>query len=62
MSSMAKEKIINKTMELSDLKTEAAREVIAELANLIINLKNKKLKISSWYGSFDLSGEKIHSK
>jgi hypothetical protein len=51
------EKIINKTMELSDLKSDGAREIIVELGDLIQKLRNKGLSISSWYGSFDLTGE-----
>jgi protein-L-isoaspartate O-methyltransferase len=51
------EKIINKTMELSDLKSDRSREIIVELGDLIQNLRNKGLSISSWYGCFDLTGE-----
>jgi hypothetical protein len=55
---MSKEKTINKTMELSDLESNRSREIIAELGDLIKNLKERGLKISSWYGLFDLTGEK----
>ena len=48
------EKIINKTMELSDLKSERSREIIAELRDLIQKLRHEGLNISSWYGCFDL--------
>jgi 2-polyprenyl-3-methyl-5-hydroxy-6-metoxy-1,4-benzoquinol methylase len=52
------EKVINKTMEPSDLESDRAREIIAELNDLIIELKRKNLKISSWYGNFELTGKK----
>jgi 2-polyprenyl-3-methyl-5-hydroxy-6-metoxy-1,4-benzoquinol methylase len=52
---MVAEKIINKTMELSDLKSERAREIIVELRDLIQRLRHEGLKISSWYGCFDLT-------
>jgi len=51
------EKIINKTMDLSDLHSEKAGEIIAELGDLIQRLRREGLKISSWYGFFDLTGE-----
>jgi 2-polyprenyl-3-methyl-5-hydroxy-6-metoxy-1,4-benzoquinol methylase len=54
---MAEETIINKTMELSDLESDGARKIIAELNDLITDLKNRELKISSWHGSFDLIGD-----
>lgn len=41
-------------MELSDLKSERAREIIVELTDLIQKLRHKGLKISSWYGCFNL--------
>ena len=50
---MASEKTINKTMELSDLDSEGAKKIVAELNDLIIDLKKKQLKISSWYGHLD---------
>lgn len=55
---MVETKIINKTMELSDLKSERARNIITELNELIKALKDKKLKISSWWGCFELTGDK----
>lgn len=55
---MPEKKIINKTMELSDLKSDKARKIITELNDLIKTLKDKELKISSWYGCFELTGDK----
>ncbi len=49
---------INKTMERSDLDSSRAREIVAELGDLIRKLNDKGLRISSWYGRFDLTGEK----
>ncbi len=49
--------IINKTMELSDLESPESEAVIQELNELITNLRGKGLKISSWYGCFDLTGD-----
>lgn len=49
--------MINKTMERADLDSPAAREVLDELNALIIDLRARGLKISSWYGRFDLSGD-----
>lgn len=48
--------IINKTMEPSDLTNTPAAVIIAELNDLVKDLKKRGLKVSSWYGSFDLSG------
>ena len=45
---------INKTMQRSDLESEAARTIVAELEELLAELKHKDLKTSSWYGVFDL--------
>jgi hypothetical protein len=59
---MFEKRIINKTMELSDLKFAKAREIITELNDLIRVLKDKELKISSWYGSFDLTGDQNSSE
>jgi len=49
---------INKTMDREDLSNASAKKIIDELNSLIIRLKNENLKISSWYGRFDLSGDK----
>jgi len=49
-------KVINKTMDLEDLDSDEAKSVIGELNALIRELRGKGLKISSWYGRFDLSG------
>ena len=56
-TTMVNKRIINKTMELSDLETVKAKYIIEELNDLISNLKKKDLKISSWYGNFELTGE-----
>ena len=50
--------IINKTMERSDLESEKAITIIAELNNLVRYLKRVNLRTSSWYGSFELTGNK----
>src|ERR1043166_4589492 len=50
---MAPERTINKTMERSDLESDQARAIIAELDDLITYLHRKELKISSWYGKFE---------
>jgi len=50
-------RVINKTMDLEDLRSDEARSVIGELNALIRQLREKGLKISSWYGRFDLSGD-----
>jgi 2-polyprenyl-3-methyl-5-hydroxy-6-metoxy-1,4-benzoquinol methylase len=55
---MVPEILTNKTMARSDLDTARARNVAAELNALISSLKDKDLKISSWYGSFELTGKK----
>lgn len=49
-------------MDLSDLKSAKAREIITELKKLIKSLKDKELKISSWYGRFELTGDKNSSE
>ena len=51
---MRQEKIINKTMDFEDLKSKDATPIINELNALIKNMNSKKLKISSWFGSFGL--------
>lgn len=51
---MKKLEVINKTMDSEDLKSEAAQAVIGELDDLIDDLRDKGLRISSWYGMFDL--------
>lgn len=48
--------VINKSMDFDDLPTDEARDVTDELNGLIRKLRAKNLKISSWYGAFDLSG------
>ena len=44
-------------MEIFDLRTNFAKKTISEQNDLILTLKKRELKISSWYGAFDLSGE-----
>ena len=46
-------KIINKSMDLEDLKTREALEVIEELKVLIRQYEKDGCKISSWYGDCD---------
>lgn len=48
--------IINKTMDYDDLLKSESVTLITEINSLIKNLQEKGLKISSWYGQFDLSG------
>ncbi len=50
-------KIINKTMDLSDLESVDSEEIIAELNSLIVTLKNRGLNISTWYGNFNYEGD-----
>jgi SAM-dependent methyltransferase len=50
-------RIINKTMSFADLGSDEARRIMAELDALVVALRAKGLKISSWYGEFDLSGD-----
>jgi 2-polyprenyl-3-methyl-5-hydroxy-6-metoxy-1,4-benzoquinol methylase len=51
------EKIANKTMDRADLETPEAQKIMNELNELINLLKSRGLKISSWYGVFDLSND-----
>lgn len=55
---MADERIINKTMERSDLSSDGARGIVEELGLLINEMRKRKLRISSWYGCFELTGNK----
>lgn len=59
---MHKEEIINKTMDLEDLNSERALQIVDELNDLIKALRSKNLKISSWYGSFNLSGDPLSNE
>lgn len=54
---MEKQKVINKTMDFDDLKTDKALAIAEELNSLIRTLRANNLKISSWYGEFDLTGD-----
>ena len=42
-------------MDFEDLKSEKALRVISELNSLVKDMKRRNLKISAWFGSFDLS-------
>ncbi|MFX0202641.1 MAG: class I SAM-dependent methyltransferase [Candidatus Hodarchaeota archaeon] len=53
---MNKNSMINKSMDLEDLKSDKAKTIIKSLNHLVKNLREKNLKISSWYGRFNLSG------
>jgi len=48
-------KIINKTMERSDLLTAEAEPIIQAINNLIKTLYSKKLYMTSWYGTLPKS-------
>lgn len=52
---MPEGQIINKTMEPEDLATDRAQQTIAELTDLVRDLRQRDLQISSWYGKFDLN-------
>lgn len=41
---------INRTMDLDDLESAAARRVIEELNTLVLALRAKGFKASSWWG------------
>ena len=49
-------------MDLEDLNSERALQIIDELNDLIKALRSKNLKISSWYGSFNLSGDPLSNE
>jgi len=51
------QEIINKTMDLEDLNSARALVIVDQLNSLIEKLRAKGLKISSWYGRFDLTGD-----
>ena len=53
---MGNSKIINKTMDFNDLKDNDLKKIISEINTLIINLRRQNLKISSWEGKFNLTG------
>lgn len=46
---------INKTMDFEDLNSQKVKQIIDELNDLVREVKNRKLKISSWYGKPNLS-------
>lgn len=47
---------INKTMEMADLESRQAQEIIARLNELALRLQREGLRASSWYGQFELRG------
>lgn len=47
--------IFNKTMDFKDLDIPDVKDVINDLNGLVKELNEKKFKISSWYGHFDIS-------
>ncbi len=51
------QRIINKTMDLEDLKSPEASTTVDELNSLIRNLGARNMRISSWYGRLELSGK-----
>jgi hypothetical protein len=42
--------VLNRTMDRADLEEPSAREVCAELNALVLELRDRGLQISSWYG------------
>lgn len=54
--------IINKTMDRQDLASATAIKIIDELNHLILSIKARDLRISSWYGRFNLQGSKDSSE
>lgn len=53
---MDKQSLINKTMDLDDLRSDEALKIIDELNSFIEELRAKNVRTSSWYGKFDLTG------
>src|SRR6266480_3833403 len=49
--------VLNKTMDRADLEAPAARGVARELDELIADLRARHLRVSSWYGYFELPGD-----
>jgi 2-polyprenyl-3-methyl-5-hydroxy-6-metoxy-1,4-benzoquinol methylase len=54
---MEKQKIINKTMDFDDLNSKEAHIIFNELNTLIKTLRANNLKVSSWFGAFNLTGD-----
>lgn len=52
-------KVINKSMDYSDLFEPESQEIINELNELILELERNNVRVSSWYGQFDLSGDPL---
>ncbi len=59
---MKSSEIINKTMDRDDLASPDASAIVAELNALIKELRSRSLRISSWFGQFDLSGDPLSSE
>jgi methyltransferase family protein len=49
--------LLNKTMDRDDLHAPRARAVVQELEQLVREMRDRGLRISSWYGVFELSGD-----
>jgi 2-polyprenyl-3-methyl-5-hydroxy-6-metoxy-1,4-benzoquinol methylase len=54
---MASVRILNKTMDIEDLKSDRAKVVIEELNTLIKDMHKRRLTISSWVGLSDWTRE-----
>lgn len=57
---MKNDKIINKTMDRQDLYSDGAQAVIQLLNELILELNEKNLNISSWYGHLRMNPKDQH--
>jgi hypothetical protein len=49
--------IINKTMDIEDLKSDGSRSIIKELNVLIEDLSERRSKVGSWFGLLDETEE-----
>jgi 2-polyprenyl-3-methyl-5-hydroxy-6-metoxy-1,4-benzoquinol methylase len=49
--------VVNKTMDRADLDSASARRIAGELNALIVDLHNRDLRISSWYGLLEASAD-----
>ena len=49
--------VINKSMDYQDLLRDDAQQIVKELNDLVLFMRQKKIPVSSWYGKFHLSGE-----
>ncbi len=50
-------KVINKSMDYQDLLSDDAQQIVKELNELVLFMRQKKMPVSSWYGTFHLSGD-----